>query len=114
MSEQLGNEPNAYHATLHYWRTESADVESGRVVVAASPLCGTFHTYGAAVFSGRVDFYLDGALTTSIPASAIGLVSLTWRKEVMNIDLAMGGWGGTITASSPVALAVDFIHVYRM
>ena len=32
----------------------------------------------------------------------------------MNIDLAMGGWGGTITLNSSVVLAVDFIHVYRM
>jgi hypothetical protein len=32
----------------------------------------------------------------------------------VNIDLAMGGWGGKITVGSPVVLAVDFIHVYAM
>ena len=32
----------------------------------------------------------------------------------MNIDLAMGGLGGTITVSGPVVLMVDYIHVYRM
>jgi hypothetical protein len=66
------------------------------------------------VFPGRVDFYLDGARTTSIPASAIGLTNLTKWKEVVNIDLAMGGLGGAISVSTPVVLAVDFIHVYRM
>jgi hypothetical protein len=114
VSEQLGQEPTSYHATLHYWPSSGGNHESGRVVTATSPLCGTFHTYGAAVFSNHVDFYLDGTLTTSIPASAIGLSSLTQWKEVMNIDLAMGGWGGTTTLNSPVVLAVDFIHVYRM
>jgi hypothetical protein len=114
VSEQLGDEPTWYHATLHYWPSGGGNLESGTAVTATSPVCGVFHTYGAAVFSRRVDFYLDGTLTTSIPASAIGLSSLTAWKEVMNIDLAMGGWGGSITVTSPVVLAVDFIHVYRM
>lgn len=114
VSEQLGGEPTSYHATIHYWPTESRDIESGNKVTAATPLCGTFHTYGAAVFRDHVDFYLDGVLATSIPASAIGQANLAWRKEVINIDLAMGGWGGSISVPSPVALSVDFIHVYAM
>ena len=62
VSEQLGQEPTSYHATLHYWPSSGGNHESGRVVTATSPLCGTFHTYGAAVFSNHVDFYLDGTL----------------------------------------------------
>lgn len=114
VAEQLGSEPTSYHATLHNWLSESSDLESGTEITTPSPLCDTFHTYGAAVFSDRVDFYLDGVLTTSIPASAIGLSSLTTRREVMNIDLAMGGWGGEIAVSGPVVLTVDFIRVYAM
>jgi hypothetical protein len=114
VSEQLGDDPTLYHVTLHHWTSTGGDHQSQTVITAPSPLCGSFHTYGAAVFSDRVDFYLDGTFTTSISASAIGLSSLTKWKEVMNIDLAMGGLGGTITVSGPVVLAVDFIHVYRM
>jgi Glycosyl hydrolases family 16 len=114
VAEQLGNEPTQYHATLHHWTNSGRDVQSSREFTARSPLCGTFHTYGAAIFSNRVDFYLDGAFTTSIPASAVGLWGLTTRKEVMNIDLAMGGLGGTIAVRSSIFLAVDFIHVYAI
>jgi hypothetical protein len=114
VSEQLGAEPTSYHATLHYWTGTGTNVQSGEKVTSASSLCGAFHTYGAAVYGDHVDYFLDGTLTTSISASAIGLSSLTAQKEVMNTDLAMGGWGGTITVPSPVVLAVDFIHVYRM
>jgi Glycosyl hydrolases family 16 len=114
VAEQLGHEPTEYHATLHHWTSGGGNVQSSKELTATSPLCGTFHTYGAAVFSNRVDFYLDGALTTSIPASAIGYASLTNPKEVINIDLAVGGLGGAITLSGPIVLAVDFIHVYRM
>jgi len=32
----------------------------------------------------------------------------------MNIDLALGGGGGTSRLGSRVVLAVDFIHVYAM
>jgi Glycosyl hydrolases family 16 len=114
VAEQLGYEPTQYHATLHYWTQHGRDLESGEEVTAASPLCGTFHTYGAAVFKEHVAFYLDGTLATSIPASAVGLSNLTSRKEVVNVDLAMGGLGRTITVGSPVVLEVDFIHVYGM
>jgi hypothetical protein len=114
VAEQLGYEPTHYHTTLHYWTSDDRNLQSSEEVTAASPLCGTFHTYGAAVFRDHVDFYLDGARTTSIPAAAVGLSNLTSRKEVINIDLAMGGLGRTILVSGPVALEVDFIHVYAM
>ena len=114
VAEQIGDHPTRYHATLHHWTSTGTDHKSSKVVTAASPLCGTFHTYGAAVFSNHANFYLDGVLATSIPASAVGLSSLTNWKGVMNADLAMGGLGGRITVRSPVVLRVDFIHVYRM
>ena len=114
VAEQLGREPTEYHATLHRWTTGGGNVQSGRELRAPSSLCGTFHTYGAAVLGDRVNFYLDGTFTTSISASAVGLSNLTTHKEVINIDLAIGGLGGAITLGSPVVLAVDFIHVYRM
>ncbi len=114
VSEQLGHEPNAYHATLHHFTSGGRNIQSSKELNAGVPLCGSFHTYGAAVYSNRVDFYLDGVLTASIPASAIGYANLTALKEVMNVDLAMGGLGGAITITGPVVLTVDFIHVYRM
>ncbi len=114
VSEQFGSQPTTYYATLHYWTSDGGNRHSKEAVNVASRLCGRFHTYGAAVFSNRVVFYLDGARRASIRASAVGLSSLTKWKEVMNIDLALGGGGGTSTLGSRVVLAVDFIHVYAM
>ncbi len=114
VSEQFGNQPTTYYATLHYWTSDGRNRPSKRAVSVAAPLCGAFHTYGAAVFSNRVVFYLDGARRASIRASTVGLSNLTKWKEVMNIDLALGGGGGTGALGKQVVLAVDFIHVYRM
>jgi hypothetical protein len=114
VAEQFGNRPTRYYATLHYWTSGGHNRHSSKAVNAGSSLCGTFHTYGAAVFNDRVDFYLDGAHMTSIRASAVGLSRLTKWKEVINIDLALGGGGGTRTLGRRVVLAVDFIHVYAM
>lgn len=114
VAEQYGHEPSNYNATLHYWTSSGRNRQSGKEMTAPSPLCGTFHTYGAAVFSNHVDFYLDGAHIGSISASAVGLSNLTKWKEVLNIDLAMGGQGGAIAVGSPAVLQVDFIHIYRM
>jgi hypothetical protein len=114
VSEQFGNQPTTYYATLHYWTSDGGNRHSKKAVSASSPLCGSFHTYGAAVFSDHVDYYLDGKRTASIRASAVGLSSLTEWKEVMNIDLALGGGGDTSTLGRQIVLAVDFIRVYAM
>lgn len=114
VSEQFGNKPARYYATLHYWTRDGRDRHSTKAVNAARALCGAFHTYGAAVFGNRVDFYLDGARTASIRASAVGLSRLTTWREVMNIDLALGGGGDASRLGRRVVLAVDFIHVYSM
>jgi Glycosyl hydrolases family 16 len=114
VAEQFGAQPTRYYASLHYWTSGGRNRNSSKRVSKASPLCGTFHTYGAAVFSNRVVFYLDGARTTSIRASAVGLSRLTKWKEVVNIDLALVDGRDTSKLGRRVVLAVDFIHVYAM
>lgn len=115
-SEFLGRTPNANNVHLHNW-TVSPQASTGGPVDTGSALCGSFHTYGAAVYSDHVDFYVDGVKDDTLEASAIGLSSLTSSslEDVANIDLNMGGsWAGTPTVSGPVTMLVDFLHVYAL
>ena len=109
--EQLGKEPQAYHATLHNWDGGS-NPQSGKTINTNVTVCDGFHYYGAAVFTDHVDFYFDGIKMASTASSAIGLSDLASPEEVVNISQNMGGWGGTPTVSSPVTLLVDYIRIY--
>ena len=111
--ESLGKEPTNYHTTIHNW-TVSPNLQSGFTVSTGQTLCNSFHNYGAAVYPDRVDFYLDGNKVSTRLASAIGLSDLTTFKDVANISLNMGGWGGTPTITGPATMQVDYIHVYKL
>ena len=109
-SEQLGRQPSDYHTTLHNWTTSTAP-QSGHDDPAGVTLCNAFHVYESRVYSDHVDYYLDGAKVWTIAASAVGLTSLTGYQEVENIDLNMGGWGGTVGSETSATMLVDYIRV---
>lgn len=112
--EQLGRQPDAYHATLHNWTTATAP-QSGHTIAAVSALAGSFHVYGAAVYSDRIDYYLDGVKKATALASSVGLSNLTSYEMVAVIDLNIGGWGGTPAAGlTSISMLVDFVHVYTL
>lgn len=112
-AEVLGRQASTWQIHLHNW-TVSPQKSAGGPVSTGQALCSAFHTYGAAVYSDHVDFYLDGVKRGTLTASQIGLTSLTAFKDVVNTSLNMGGWGGTPTVSGPVSSLVDYIHVYSM
>lgn len=111
-NEQLGgkNPAGEYHATLHNWNG-ATNPQSGVPITTNSTLCDGFHVYADDVHPDRVDFYLDGTLEASIPASAVGLTDLSTWREVSNIDLNMGGWAGTIGSETSVTMLVDYVRV---
>lgn len=114
VNEALGKDAaNMYHITMHNWSV-SPEKESGGPYAAGVDLTADFHKYGAAVYADHVDFFLDGVKDRTILASSIGLSSLTGLEDVANIDLAVGGWGGTPTTNGPFEMLVDCIDVWRI
>lgn len=109
-NEQLGGQPQEYHATLHNWNG-GTNPQSGKPIMTGSTLCNTWHVFADNVYADHVDFYMDGTLEATIPASAVGLTDLTVWREVSNIDLNMGGWAGTIGSETSATLLVDYIRV---
>jgi hypothetical protein len=112
--EQLGKEPTTYHATLHYAAVAGGGKtdQSGGPINTGVTLCGGFHTYEAKIYPDRAEFYFDGTLEKTIPVTALtGITDLTVMKEAENIQLTMGGWGGTPTISGPVSMLVDYVRI---
>lgn len=111
--EQLGRQPDGYHATLHNWSVNPSP-QVGHQINISSPLSGGFHVYGSAVYPDRIDYYLDGVKKCTAFASAVGLNDLTTFEMVAVIDLNIGGWGGSIGVSVPVKMLVDYVHIYEL
>lgn len=110
--EQLGREPAIYHTTLHNW-TASPNKAVGNANNTGATLSSAFHTYGAAVYSDHIDFYFDGSRVFTATASAVGLPNnLTSFLVAPQIQLNMGGWGGTVGVPGPVSMLVDYVRVY--
>lgn len=112
--EQLGKDPTgAYNFTVHNWA--AGNVQKGmKLGAGGSTLAGTWHRYGAAIYADRIDSYFDAKLMGSIKASDVSMVDFTKYTECMNIDLAMGGWGGSIDPSITEAdLFVDYVLVFQ-
>jgi hypothetical protein len=110
VNEQLGKEPQAYHTTLHSGGTQSSKTNSTPYILA-----NDFHNYAAAVYADHVDYYLDGSKIQTITKSELGgRWGFVETPMVLNIDLDMGGWGGTPSSSLPgtVHMLVDYLHVY--
>ena len=109
--EQLGIEPTSYHTTLH----GPGGIQLGKTYSSPITLANDYHVYGAAVYADRVDYYFDGAKVQTITKTEFGS---NWgyvtTPMVLNINLDMGGWGGTPSASLPstVHMLVDYIRVY--
>jgi hypothetical protein len=116
--EQLGYQPTQYNVTLH--NTATGGKTSNSYLVPATHtqnLCGSWHTYGAAVYATHIDYYLDGAIVGKINASEVNATDLTTFPVVEDSDLAIGGggWaGGPPTANGPYSMLVDYIHVYKL
>lgn len=108
--EQLGWEPTSYHTTAH--ANASTQVSNDNNVGVT--LAAGWHDYGAAVYDDHADFYLDGTLVRTITRTQLGSWNFDTAARVLNIDLDMGGWGGSVAPSlpSPQHLLVDYIRVY--
>lgn len=109
--EQLGSgQATSYHTTLHNWNG-STNPQLGHQDAVGVTLCNAFHTYASNVYADRIDYLFGGAKIDSITAAQVGLANFATQKQVANIDLDMGGWAGTIGATSTQTMLVDYIRV---
>lgn len=100
-----------YHATLHNWNGGTNPQSGDLLSTGSSTLCTAFHTYGADVYGDHVDYFFDGSLVDTITAAQISATNLDSYSQVANIDLNMGGWGGTIGSETSATMTVDYIRV---
>lgn len=71
-----------------------------------------FHRYGMLWLPDRVDYYVDGRKTATLPAPA----DLARQPMYLIANLAIGGhWPGDPDASTrfPATMAIDYIRVWR-
>jgi beta-glucanase (GH16 family) len=110
VNEQLGKEPQYYHATLH-----SGGTQNSQTINTSVTLGDGYHVYGSAVYSDHVDYYFDGTKVRTITKTELGgKWGFDTTPMVLNIDLDMGGWGGAPSSSLPgqIHMYVDYIRVY--
>lgn len=109
--EQLGDQADDYHFTLHNWDkgTQKSYRISTGVVLSAG-----FHRFGTAVYADHADAYFDGKKMATILASDIGFADLTSHEVCENIDLNMGGWGGTISGTGTFVQYTNYLKVWAL
>jgi len=101
--EHLGNDPNVIYA-----RSNDNGWVNGQTTYLPNP--SGFHTYGMLWTPTLTTFYIDGIGVMQLPTPA------SWDKPMyMMLNLALGGWGGTIDESGlPAQMKVDYVRVYGL
>jgi beta-glucanase (GH16 family) len=104
--EAHGDKPEVAFHSFHSKAAKTAT----KVAVTSDPQL--FHRYGALWLPDRVDFYIDGNLTGSMPAPP----DLD-RPMYLIVNLAVGGkWPGDPTpdVKFPATLEVDYVRAWRL
>lgn len=106
--EAVGKEPGSVFSSTH------SRVEPRNTTLKV-PLPGRgsdFHTYGALWLPDRIDYYLDGTKTVSIPTSP----DMNQPMYAI-VNLAIGGnWPGDPDAGTtfPARLDVDYVRIWKL
>lgn len=105
-----GDTSQRYYATVHYDSAATGKWSSGSYAYnAPQDLAGAWHTYAMDWRPDHITFYIDGvAWKTFTDAAHIPSVPMP-----VIFNLAMGGWAGATTSStpSPSYLQVDWVRV---
>jgi beta-glucanase (GH16 family) len=105
--EELGHEPTTIHSTLH-----SKVVPTNGKAISVSDSSSNFHRYGALWLPDRIDFYLDGVKSFTVPTP-----SDAHKPMYMVANLAVGGgWPGYPDASTkfPGQMEIDYIRAWSL
>jgi beta-glucanase (GH16 family) len=104
--EAHGDHPEAAFHSLHSGEVKSAT----KVAETSDPQ--RFHRYGALWLPDRVDFYIDGNQTGSLPAPPDFV-----QPMYLVVNLAVGGkWPGypTPDVKFPATLELDYVRAWRL
>jgi beta-glucanase (GH16 family) len=110
--------PASVFGTLHGPVAGSSNYQQyQRSVTAATPLQGTFHTYGLIWQPGRITWTLDGVpYGTATPKQLPPSAQWVFNDNPFHIllDLAVGGWPGPPApgATFPATMRVDWVRLY--
>ena len=108
--EYVGQEPSHIHSTIHF-SSDGKHAEKKTTLVTAAP-ADEFHVYAAEWFEDRIDFYFDDLLHHSV--SLDGTCDAFRKPFYLQINLALGGWGGPIDErASSWRFLLDYVRVYR-
>jgi beta-glucanase (GH16 family) len=106
--EALGHDPHTIYASVH--SNFAPKHTTRRIAMAGDP--AEFHRYGALWLPDRIEFYLDGRLSETIPATPD-----MDRPMYLLLNLAIGGnWPGDPDASTPfpARMDIDWVRVWRL
>jgi beta-glucanase (GH16 family) len=110
--------PGSVFGTLHGPVAGSTNYQQYQSsVTAATPLQGTFHTYGLIWRPGRITWTIDGVpYGTATPKSLPPSAQWVFNGNPFHIllDLAVGGWPGPPApgATFPATMRVDWVRLY--
>ena len=101
--EALGDQPGRIFSSTH----SNVTPRNTTLPVALEGAPDQFHTYGALWLPDRVDYYIDGKKTVSIPTSA----DMT-EPMYMVLNLAVGGnWPGYPDDKTVIPAHLDIAHI---
>ena len=91
------------HMTYH-WST--SNLSDGSTYQAAALATG-YHQYAVEWVPGQITWFVDGA-----PRKTHAAADVTNIAMGLLIDIYLGGWAGTVTATFPQYMYVDYVRVY--
>jgi beta-glucanase (GH16 family) len=116
--EAISPLPDAAFATLHGPVQGSPnDQQWEQYVTSATPLTGSFHTYGVVWRRGSVTWTIDGVpYATATPQDLPRSAQWVFDSHPFHIllDLAVGGWPGAPASGArfPATMRVDWVRIY--
>jgi beta-glucanase (GH16 family) len=116
--ENISRMPETAFATLHGPISGVSNFQQWeQSVTAATPLTGSWHTYGLIWRPNRITWTVDGlpyatATPSQLPPSARWVFN--GHSFHILLDVAVGGWPGAPRpdARFPTAMRVDWVRVY--
>lgn len=106
--EAHGDKPGTAYHSIHSSVTPKDTTKA--IAYPGDPQA--FHTYGAMWLRNKVDYYIDGRLTASIPTNS----DMTEPMYLL-VTFAIGGyWPGNPTAATamPATLEIDYVRAWKV
>ena len=109
--EYYGQFNNAYRSSYHIYPVDGSTGTGASVPISvpADSLTSDFHVYGVSIEPDWIIYYLDGVETYKV-ATPVGYN----HKEMILIDLALGGGWPITTTPNPSYMYVDYVRAYKL